>query len=79
MWKVIWIEAGDSVIEAGANMSLLAISTAKITGQKGRVIAFRPRRLVFYVFTCNVALDDLIRLYAKNDCSKNKSVQKLRN
>lgn len=53
------LQAGDIVIEVGANIGAHTVGMAKRVGAAGRVLAFEPQRLVFQDLCANIALNSL--------------------
>lgn len=54
---------GNIVLEIGANIGAHTVALAKMVGQKGRVYAFEPQRLVFQILAGNIALNSLANVY----------------
>lgn len=59
-----FVEPGDVVIDAGANVGALTIPLAKRVGRTGRVHAFEPQRFVHQLLCANVALNQLTNVHA---------------
>lgn len=62
--KQIWlmesfIEEGDFVIDAGANIGAMTIPFSKKVGQTGMVLSFEPQEFLYYVLCGNVAANNL--------------------
>lgn len=53
------LKPGDRVIEVGANIGSHTLPLAKIVGEKGRVFAFEPQRVVFQTLCANMAINSL--------------------
>ena len=53
------VKPGHVVVEAGANIGAHTIPLARFAGERGRVIAFEPQRVVFQTLCANVALNGL--------------------
>lgn len=49
-----WIDAGDWVVDIGANIGQYIKRMSDLVGNKGRVIAFEPISETFYLLTSNV-------------------------
>ena len=58
------VRAGDVVIEVGANIGSHTVGLAKTVGEKGRIHAFEPQRVVYQNLCANVSLNSL----ANVDC-----------
>jgi FkbM family methyltransferase len=58
------VRAGDTVLEAGANIGAHTIWFAGAVGPAGRVLAYEPQRLVFQTLCANLALNDLANVHA---------------
>ena len=54
-----WLQPGDVVVEAGANIGPVTVPLARAVGPEGRVYAYEPQRLVFQLLCCNLALNEL--------------------
>ncbi len=52
-------EAGNVVIEVGANIGAHTVGLARLVGSQGRVMAFEPQRLTFQTLCANIALNSL--------------------
>lgn len=52
-------QAGDVVIEVGANIGSHTLGLAQQVGPQGRVLAFEPQRLVFQTLCANMAVNSL--------------------
>jgi FkbM family methyltransferase len=52
-----FIELGDTVVDAGANIGTHTIAFADLVGPTGRVHAFEPQRRNFHMLAGNVALN----------------------
>ena len=53
------IGAGDTVVDAGANIGMHTVPLAKIVGSGGRILAFEPQRPMFYALGGTLALNEL--------------------
>jgi FkbM family methyltransferase len=60
------IPAAGTVVEAGANYGAHTIAFARFVGEKGRVYAFEPQRIVFQALCGSVALNCLSNVVAYN-------------
>lgn len=54
------IKTGDTVLDVGANIGALTIPMARFIGPKGRMIAFEPQQLMYYVLCGNIAINNLV-------------------
>lgn len=52
-----------TVLECGANYGAHTVLLAKLVGEKGRVIAFEPQRLVFHALCANIALQCMTQVW----------------
>ncbi len=50
------------MIEVGANIGAHTLPLARIVGERGRVYAFEPQRVVFQTLCANMALNSLIQV-----------------
>jgi FkbM family methyltransferase len=55
----------SNVVEVGANLGLHSVPLAKIAN-KGKVICFEPQRIIFQILCANIAINDLINVFAYN-------------
>lgn len=53
------VNPGDIVIEIGANIGAHTVRLAQMVGDRGRVLAFEPQRIVFQTLCANVALNSM--------------------
>jgi FkbM family methyltransferase len=53
------VGAGDTVVEAGANIGSVTVPLARAVGPGGRVIAFEPQRIAFELLCANAVLNEL--------------------
>ena len=58
------IQAGDVVVDAGANIGALTLFFARAVGDRGRVHAFEPQRVLFQTLCANIALNSLLNAHA---------------
>lgn len=49
------VKPGQTVLDVGANIGVHTLPLARLVGPSGRVLAFEPQRLVFYMLCGNVA------------------------
>ncbi|RJP28039.1 MAG: FkbM family methyltransferase [Candidatus Omnitrophota bacterium] len=63
-WKKIIDEVrpGDTVVDAGSYIGILAVLLAKKTGESGEVIAFEPNPVNFEVLKENIALNEVLNI-----------------
>jgi len=54
------IKPGQTVMDIGANIGALTVPMARFVGATGRVIAFEPQQLMYYVLCGNIALNNLV-------------------
>jgi len=59
------ITAGDVVVEVGANIGAHTVPLAQRLGQRGRLLAFEPQRLVFQLLCANLALNQCSQVEAR--------------
>ena len=50
---------GDYVVDVGANIGTHTLAFARLVGERGRVFAFEPQRMVAQVLAANAALNSL--------------------
>jgi FkbM family methyltransferase len=55
---------GTDVIEIGSNNGHFTIEFAELVGNKGRVFAFEPQRIIYQQLCCNVFLNGLDNVFA---------------
>lgn len=53
------VKPGQTVLDVGANIGVHTLPLARLVGPSGKVLAFEPQRLVFYMLCGNVALNNL--------------------
>lgn len=69
------ISFGDTVLEIGSNMGSHTLPLAKQVGNKGKLIAMEPQRLLFQTMCANVAMNSMQNVYAMNvACGEQKGV-----
>jgi FkbM family methyltransferase len=61
------VRAGDTVLEAGANIGAHTVPLANLVGRQGTVFAFEPQRLVFQTLCANVALNSLTNVHCRQE------------
>ena len=54
---------GHYVVDAGANIGTHTLAFARLVGDRGRVFAFEPQRMVAQVLAANVALNSLTNVH----------------
>ena len=54
---------GHYVVDAGANIGTHTLAFARLVGDRGRVFAFEPQRVVAQVLAANVALNSLTNVH----------------
>ncbi|KIL99004.1 SAM-dependent methyltransferase [Paramagnetospirillum magnetotacticum MS-1] len=59
------LRAGDTVVEAGANIGGLTLPLAGLVGARGRVLAFEAQRPIHAVLTTNLMLNGLQQVWAE--------------
>lgn len=59
------ITAGDTVIEAGANIGMHTLLYSQLVGESGRVFAFEPQRIVFQTLCANLAINQCLNVFAR--------------
>lgn len=52
-----WVQPGDFLIDAGANIGWLSLHMAALTGRKGQVWAFEPHPLMHQILLENISLN----------------------
>jgi FkbM family methyltransferase len=55
-------EAGNVVIEVGANIGAHTVGIARLVGSRGRVLALEPQRLTLQTLCANFALNSLVNV-----------------
>lgn len=53
------VKPGQTVLDVGANIGVHTLPLARLVGPSGKVLAFEPQRLVFYMLCGNVAQNNL--------------------
>ncbi len=53
------VKPDHTVVEVGANIGSLTLPIAQLVGNKGKVIAFEPQRIVFQTLCANIALNSI--------------------
>jgi len=61
------LEAGDVVIDVGANVGYYTLIAAKLVGPQGRVYAFEPDPTAFALLTTNIELNGYTNVVAINE------------
>lgn len=56
-------KANDTIIEIGANIGTHTQYFSKAVGDKGKVFAFEPQRVVFQTLCANIALNSMTNVY----------------
>lgn len=59
-----YINEGNVVVEVGANIGTHTVPIARWVGEKGRVLAFEPQRVLFQMMCGNLAINALWNVYA---------------
>ena len=54
---------GDTVIEVGANIGAHTQLFSNLVGNKGKVLAFEPQRIVFQTLNANIALNSMTNVF----------------
>lgn len=60
-----FVAAGDTVVEAGANIGGLTLPLAGLVGGQGRVLAFEAQRAIHAILTANLLLNGLRHVQAE--------------
>lgn len=60
------VKEGDICLDCGANLGYHAITMARMTGPRGKVIAFEPLRVIFQQLNGNAFLNGLRNIIALN-------------
>jgi len=60
-----FVRAGDTVVEAGANIGGLTLPLAGLVGAGGRVLAFEAQRSIHAVLSANLLLNGLRHVWAE--------------
>ena len=55
---------GDVIVEVGANIGTHTMVLAKLVGERGKVYAFEPQRIIFQTLCANMALNSVTNVYA---------------
>ncbi|MBC7545182.1 MAG: FkbM family methyltransferase [Candidatus Sericytochromatia bacterium] len=63
-WLRQMLRAGDTVVDAGANVGTHTLPLARHVGPSGHVVAFEPQRLIFQALCANLALNSLANVDA---------------
>ena len=61
-----FIEAGDTVVEAGVHIGSLTVAFAQMVGVSGRVVGFEPQRVLYQMAAANVAINGLWNVHLHN-------------
>lgn len=59
------LRPNDVVVEAGANIGTHTVPMAQAVGDRGRVLAFEPQRMIFQLLCANIALNELNNVDAR--------------
>ncbi len=59
------VKPGMLVVEVGANIGAHTVDLARLVGASGQVHAFEPQRIVFQTLCANLALNQLVNVYAR--------------
>jgi FkbM family methyltransferase len=59
-----FLRSGDIVVEVGANIGAHTVDLSQIVGERGRVYAFEPQRIVFQTLCANLALNQCVNVFA---------------
>ena len=57
---------GRSIVDIGANNGSFAVDFAHLVGDKGKVFAFEPQRIIYYQLCGNVFMNGLDNVYCYN-------------
>jgi FkbM family methyltransferase len=57
---------GKEIIDIGGNNGSFAIDFAHLVGDNGKVFTFEPQRIIFQQLCCNLFLNGITNVYAKN-------------
>lgn len=63
---------GDTIIEVGANIGAHTQFFSNSVGDKGKVLAFEPQRLVFQTLCANIAINSMTNVFAYQMALSNK-------
>ena len=67
------VKEKDTVIEVGANIGTHTLIFSNLVGNKGKVIAFEPQRIVFQTLCANVSLNSKTNVYAFQNAVSNQN------
>jgi FkbM family methyltransferase len=59
------VTAGDTVVEAGANIGAHTLHLSRLAGEQGVIYAFEPQRIVFQTLCANLALNQRVNVIAR--------------
>lgn len=59
------VRAGDTVVEAGANIGALTVPLARLVGEGGRLYAFEPQAPIHQVLSANLLINGLRHVSAE--------------
>jgi len=68
-------EKGDSVIEVGANVGAHTLPLSKIVGEKGKIFAFEPQRIIFQSLCANISLNTLSNVFCFQKAASSKKTK----
>lgn len=71
--KNLIITEGKTIIDVGANNGNFTVDFAHLVGNKGKVYAFEPQRIIYYQLCTNVFLNGLSNVYCHNVAIGNKN------
>src|SRR3990172_11998176 len=57
------VNAGDVVIDVGANIGALTIPLAQKVGPSGYLVAFEPQQYIYYILCGNVAVNNILNTH----------------
>ncbi|WP_072682767.1 FkbM family methyltransferase [Arcobacter sp. LA11] len=63
----------DTVVEVGANIGTHTQVFSKLVGEKGKVLAFEPQRIVFQTLNANIALNSMTNVFTYQNALGSKS------
>lgn len=67
------VEAGDIVVDVGANIGALTVPLAQKIGPSGYMLAFEPQQYIYYILCGNIALNNLTNTHIFQRAVKEKS------
>lgn len=57
-----FIKPGDTIIDAGANIGLISIISARLAGENGTILAIEPNPVIFAYMIKNIKINNLLNI-----------------